>query len=256
MKLLKRIVGKLACKLYALVHPIKLTKNHPVEKVGNSYCFAFVPLGLINEQSIVYSFGAGLDLHWDVEMIRKFKCKVYLFDPTPKSVKHFQALQQATALNKEFYSEMNAPYKATKAILSQMLFEEVALWNEDTKVKFYEPVNADHVSHSITNIQTSERYIEVEARTLHTIMQSIHHEQLDFLKLDIEGAEFDVLDSIIAMKQMVKVLYVEFHYSKSLSLLQNQKRFYASIQQILNHEYDLIHTYKGRYYTFLSKKGF
>ena len=37
----------------------------------------------INENSVVYSFGIGTDISFDVSIIKKYKLNVYAFDPTP-----------------------------------------------------------------------------------------------------------------------------------------------------------------------------
>ncbi len=40
----------------------------------------------INDRSVVYSFGVGRNLAWDVEMIRHFGVTIHAFDPTPGAV--------------------------------------------------------------------------------------------------------------------------------------------------------------------------
>ena len=35
--------------------------------------------------SVIYSFGVGDNVAWDLEMIRRFGCTVHAFDPTPAS---------------------------------------------------------------------------------------------------------------------------------------------------------------------------
>ena len=40
----------------------------------------------ISRDSVVYSFGAGEDISFDIELIRRFGVSVHSFDPTPKSI--------------------------------------------------------------------------------------------------------------------------------------------------------------------------
>ena len=54
---------------------------------GSEYGGFYVLPKLLNKLSIVYSFGIGKDISFDKEIIRAFNCKVYGFDPTPKSIK-------------------------------------------------------------------------------------------------------------------------------------------------------------------------
>jgi FkbM family methyltransferase len=230
---------------------MKAWSSVKIEMVGTNYGFAFVPENTVDAHSIVYSFGAGLDLHWDVEMIRKFGCSVTIFDPTPKSIAHFNQLKEHTLNGKDFVSEMKVSYKATPEIVSKMDFKALALWNKDEQVKFFEPADATHVSHSIVNIQETGSYIEVDARRLSTIMHDLNHTHIDFLKLDIEGAEYEVIDTLVEENTNVKVMYIEFHYSTSMSAMANIQRINQSLDKIKAKGYQLVHCYKGRYFTLL-----
>ena len=40
----------------------------------------------INEKSIIYSFGIGEDISFDLSLIKEFDCNVFGFDFTPKSI--------------------------------------------------------------------------------------------------------------------------------------------------------------------------
>eukprot|EP01084_Bolivina_argentea_P298813 514991_1 len=39
-----------------------------------------------NKPIIIYGVGAGLDVSWDIEMVKQFNSNSYIFDPTPKSI--------------------------------------------------------------------------------------------------------------------------------------------------------------------------
>src|SRR5688572_4934876 len=51
-------------------------------KLGNWSLLA----GPIDEQSVVYSFGVGDNVSWDLAMIERFGVTVHAFDPTPQSI--------------------------------------------------------------------------------------------------------------------------------------------------------------------------
>ena len=44
----------------------------------------------LNSKSIVYAFGIGENISFDLGMIERFNCNIYAFDPTPKSLKWLQ----------------------------------------------------------------------------------------------------------------------------------------------------------------------
>src|SRR5687767_1663320 len=56
--------------------------SHTVTKIGD---WAMSPRGLGTE-SVVYSFGVGDNVAWDLGVIRQFGCTVHAFDPTPASI--------------------------------------------------------------------------------------------------------------------------------------------------------------------------
>jgi FkbM family methyltransferase len=83
----------------------------------------------------------------------------------------------------------------------------------DGDVTFYPPENPEHVSHSmLERPETANRVISVPVRSLPSIMKELGHESIDVLKMDIEGAEYDVLDALIASGTRPKQLLVEFHH--------------------------------------------
>ena len=42
-----------------------------------------------DKNAIVYSFGVGSNVSWDSAIIERFGCKVWGFDPTPRSIEWF-----------------------------------------------------------------------------------------------------------------------------------------------------------------------
>lgn len=158
-------------------------------KLGTDYGGWYIPENILNENSICYCVGCGEDITFDLELIKKYNCTVVGIDPTPRAIQHVN--------------------ENTKDI-SNYIFEPVGLWNEKTTLKFYEPKNKEHVSHSFLNLQKTEEYIEVEVDTLLNIMNKHNHDQIDLIKIDIEGSEYRVLNYILANEMNIKIICVEF----------------------------------------------
>jgi len=61
--------------------------------------------------------------------------------------------------------------------------------------------------------QVWDNYIEVESSDIIDLIESIDYGSDIFLKLDIEGSEYDLLEKLISMNVLMKIkkLYVEFH---------------------------------------------
>jgi FkbM family methyltransferase len=133
--------------------------------------------------------GVGEDITFDLELIRRFGCSVHAFDPTSRAAQHVAA---------------NA------GTIERFHFQPVGLWSEDAEIKFYVPKNRQHVSHSIVNLQGTDDYFIGRCRRLSSLMAQLGHGHLDLLKLDIEGAEYAVLQSMVADRIFPTVLCVEF----------------------------------------------
>jgi len=196
--------------------------SYKLEKLGTDYGGWIIPIDIIQQRSICYLVGAGEDISFDVALSKRFNCNVFIFDPTPRSKAHFDKLIDAAQSGKTIFELGNTKYEVDKNIISHLQFKEIGIWKEADVLKFFQPKDSTHISHSITNIQDTDRFIEVRVEKLKTIMQSLGHDHLDILKLDIEGAEFAVIDSIIDDKIDINVLCVEFHLSKEGGLEQIQ----------------------------------
>jgi FkbM family methyltransferase len=161
-----------------------------LEKLGSEYGGWVVPTDQLDSDSICYCAGVGEDVSFDLELISRFSCSVFAFDPTPRAKAYVEG---AVGDNPKYH------------------FYDVGLWSSDTRVKFYAPRNPAHVSHSILNLQRTSTYFEADCKKVSTLARELGHDHIDVLKMDIEGAEFEVLNSLIADDLNVKVLCVEFN---------------------------------------------
>lgn len=194
---------------------------------GTEYGGWFVPAHFINPESICYLVGVGEDISFDLALIEHCKCDVYAFDPTPRAEKYIQHIENLP-LEYHFYT--------------------YGLWCKNERIRFYAPASDEHVSHSILNLQNTNKFFEAECKTLSSIMSELGHQNIDLLKIDIEGAEYDVLDQILQENLRVTVLCVEFHENRNA--LQIRKD--STITKILEAGYHLIKV-KQHDYTFVKE---
>ncbi len=143
----------------------------------------------MSQSSLCYCVGCGEDITFDLALIERYGCEVFAFDPTPRAAHHVRRV-----------AGHQAKYH----------FKPVGIWSTDGTVKFFEPRNAAEVSHSITNLQSTSSYITVPVVTLSGALEENSHSRLSLLKLDIEGAEANVLDSILKSAVEIDILLVEF----------------------------------------------
>jgi FkbM family methyltransferase len=138
---------------------------------------------------VCYLAGVGEDASFDLGLIERFGCAVYAFDPVPEA----------------------ARYAATvMATQPKWRFAPVGLWREDGTLRFYKHTQPDHVSRSATNMHDTSAYLEAEVRSIDSLMAEYGHERVDLLKLSVEGAEYEILDELLARRLPIDVLCVEF----------------------------------------------
>lgn len=159
------------------------------ERLGSAYGGWTVPVDLIKSDWICYSGGVGEDVTFDLEVIRRFGCTVIACDPTPRAKVH---VARNAARQEKFR------------------FLPVGLWSGDAELRFYAPRDPSHVSHSIVNLQGTSDYFVARCRSLAAVMKELGHDRIDLLKLDIEGAQHEVLRAALRDGIRPKVICVEF----------------------------------------------
>lgn len=182
----------------------------------------------ISQQSIVYSLGVGDDISFDLSLIEGYGVNVFAFDPTPESINWVRS----QTLPQEFH-----------------LFE-CGIADHDGIVKLHPPENPKNVSYTLLHQpSTSDRAIEVEVHRLRTIMEKLGHQRIDILKMDIEGAEYCVIQDILGSKIDISQILVEFHhYFPNVAVSQTIR----AVQHLNEHGYKIFHiSARGAEYSFI-----
>lgn len=174
---------------YVLRRVLKVVPRNDLVTLGQSGASWTVPETFLAKGAICYCGGVGEDISFDTELVRTYGCVVFAFDPTPKAIAHVAA------------NASNLP---------SFHFMPVGLWSEEATLKFYEPRNPEHVSHSVKNLQDTEAFFTADCKPVSAIMKSKGHKRIDLIKLDIEGAEYEVLAEMLASRVTPRVLCVEF----------------------------------------------
>jgi hypothetical protein len=80
-------------------------------------------------------------------------------------------------------------------------------------VDFYLPRNEAHVSGSFVsqNNVNEKQKVTVEMKSLADIMTMLGHRRIEILKMDIEGAEYQVLADILNANVSIDQILIEFH---------------------------------------------
>jgi FkbM family methyltransferase len=141
--------------------------------------------------SVVYSFGVGEDISFDLDLIGRFGVRVHAFDPTPRAI----AWLKSHSLPKEF------------------VFHEYGIADYDGRATFTPPENSSYASYTmISKPGKACTLVEAPVHRLATIMRMLGHNRIDVLKMDIEGAEYGVVEDLIACDISIGQLLIEFHH--------------------------------------------
>lgn len=190
--------------------------------LGSSYGGFYVLPFKSLRNGIVFSFGIGEDISFDENLIKLFKkTKIYGFDPTPKSIKWVAQRCKNIENFKSF------PY----GISVQNGIQD-----------FYLPKNQKDISGSLEKNLNTRRKIQVPFKNMKSIMEELGVKQVDILKLDIEGAELDVIPDILKSGFKFTQLCIEVHYRfwkkqkyyklyKLRKLLNNYGYYIAAVSQ-------------------------
>ena len=183
-----------------------------LERIGTPYGGWVIPVDMLTESSVCYSVGAGEDISFDLVLINKKNCHVYSFDPTPRAQKHISAVFEAARKGSEMCINNNPKklYDIPPGIFDKFHYYEYGVYSCDQKMKFYAPENPQYVSHSVVNWGNTNHYFEAECKSIHSIMKELKHDRIDLLKLDIEGAEMDVMDGLTEQGVCPPFLCVEY----------------------------------------------
>ncbi len=177
-----------------ILHPVldNRRKNLGIDFLEPNYLF----FNNLTSSSVVVDVGCGHVAEFSRSMISRYNLTAYGVDPTKKHSVHLEKLEKESQGNFVYL-----PYAVTK---------------QNGLMKFYESVENESGStlsqhNNVVSFATSE--YEVESVNLQTLAQKTGKPTIDFLKLDLEGAEYELLHHVTE-KELApfKQIFVEFHH--------------------------------------------
>jgi FkbM family methyltransferase len=174
----------------------------------------------LRPDAVIYSGGVGEDITFEQELIRRFGVKIHIFDPAPVAAR-------TLAL----------------ASVDGLLFKPVGL-AASTTGGF--SIGGGTASSTWLKAGGSET---LPCTSLAREMKINGHDSIDLLKIDIEGFEYEVLESCLAEQIQIKQLCVEFHdFFPEIPKAKTK----SMIRALQSHGFDLIHRHRHDH-TFLRR---
>lgn len=237
------------------VHPLQYSptlRGFNIVHLGSANCgWSFVDTGDLYGSTIITA-GLGEDGSFDIEFAQRYNARVVIVDPTPRAIDHFNEISSNLGSSKTIrYSNTGKQpiqaYELTNINPENLIMVQKALFNKESVLKFFQPSNPQHVSHSIANYQQDYRddtpFLEVQATTLPNLLNDLDIDlnDLSLIKLDIEGAEIEVLTHCIINGVRPKQILVEFDELNSPSK-KGYERVEEAHQALLQNGYKIIKT--------------
>ena len=222
-------------------------------RFGTDYGGFYYPENLdgLDENSIIYCIGAGEDISHDIVIGNKLQSKIYILDPTPRAIKHYELVKNVfEGKSPLIYSDNIAggnPIEywnilmENKININNIIYKNYALGNQDGIQKFYLPSNQNFVSCSLVEGMKGNDYINVNVKKLRTVMNELGHTHIDLLKLDIEGSECDVIENMLNEEIYPKYLAVEFDLAFNGENIKDVEKCNNIIQLLYQKNYELIY---------------
>jgi FkbM family methyltransferase len=198
------------------------------ERLGTRYGGWWLYAPAIAAEPLLIDCGLGRDISFPRAFLERFGGRVIGLDPNPVALE---------------YCRKHCP--------PQMEVRGEALWSEaGRELSFHMPRSAellpkgaDGVSGSLlaSHGYAGDETLAVTTTSLTEVLQRAGRAECDMLKLDIEGAEYAVLDALCANGQIKRArqLAVEFHHGWTDRTLQDTEKCVA---QLAAHGFELRHS--------------
>lgn len=182
--------------------------------VRKSDSWFYIP-ELLDEDSIVYSLGVGDLISFDLDLIDEHGVTVHAFDPTPFA----------------------ADWVKSQSLPGRFVFHPWAASGSDGTLRLFRRVNTRGKRSTVMWTADDAAgdtgdFIDAPACTLETMMRRLGHDGIDLLKMDVEGAEYDILAGLEGVKNLPRQVLVEYHHRFAGIGLQKTADSIASLQKL------------------------
>jgi FkbM family methyltransferase len=165
---------------------------------------------LLTPKSVVLSGGVGRDISFELQLAREYKCRIFLFDPSPTGRETMRLPENQHPL---------------------IEYLDLGLAGTKKTVAFSPPKNSQEGSYSIPAGPLVADVVSFECISISEFLRERGIPKLDVLKLDIEGFEYEVLQDVLANRIVPQQLCVEFHdflpgipLSRTLGAIRNLRK--------------------------------
>lgn len=140
--------------------------------------------------SVLYSCGVGRDISFERAMIARYGLTVHAFDPTPLAL----------------------TWARSQQLPANFHLHELGIASHDGVARFQPPTKLKFESFSMVRSSGLGQPVDAPVRRFRSLAGLLGHTKVDILKMDIEGAEYDVLPDVLGSNIPVGQILLEFHH--------------------------------------------
>lgn len=190
LKSVKQFFRREALRARGVEVQIRIAKRTPAKRESDWV----IAQGALDADSVIYSFGVGDNIAFDLALIEQFEATVHAFDPTPRAI--------------EWIRRQPLP--------DRFRFHAFGVGARDGQMRFFPPRRGTSLNFSPVDRGFDfgqKTTVDAPVKRIVTIMNELGHDRIDLLKIDIEGGEYDVIRDLIDSGATCRQLLVEYHHN-------------------------------------------
>lgn len=214
-----------------------------------------------NSQATVISAGAGEDVSFEIEIVSKYNVQLYLLDPTPQAINHFQELKDSPPVDRRKSYVSGSRQEPNNYNLSRINWERIiyipkALWKHSGAHKLYLPIDGSRDSSASllaihSHYRKHDNVLVVETISFTELVEMYNLQKINVLKLDVEGAALVCLQSVFKSQSIPDQISLDFDEAHFPSL---RSMFVVSkLKKLLRHSGFICVHREGMDFLFLQK---
>jgi FkbM family methyltransferase len=174
---------------------LRIEPGPEIIELGTSYGGWKIPRHAVAEGEICYCIGTGDDISFDLELIRRYGAVVRAVDPVEA---YGAAAIEAAAGEPRF------------------TFRQAAVTTRDGPIRMQRHHEAASKSLSAAGLYDTDEWLEVDGRTIPSLMREFGDDHIDLLKIDVEGIEYELVPTLDLAGLGVRVFAIQLHHTGSV----------------------------------------
>jgi FkbM family methyltransferase len=176
-------------------------------RFGTQYGEWYIP-DIFNNKSVCFCVGSGEDLTFDVLLQSYYDGEVHVFDPTPRAIEHFELVESIFDAQTPTVVTDNPKFgggdpeywnilQENKANFKKIFYHDYGISEISGERRFFYPINPEHISCSIENIQNTNEAFLASTLTIKDAMNDTNINRIDLLKLSVQGSEGKIISNML-----------------------------------------------------------